>query len=479
MKAAVYKRLYKYPELDKLLNECFSITGDANEADIVVTDNIDVLKENKLNIIISDNVPENHVAIPTNHTPEAMLDYVKLIVKTYSISPRIDKISFLQEQNALLSEANKGLVELYNLIDNKNHQIEFLKNKLENIINSAGESIVELSEDYIITYANMKFSDTTGYAHDKTAGINFLSMIHPDDLEKFKETISLVHTEKTSNVQVRLKVENGAYITINAYMTEIKNSVPHYEIIFEDISKKLLIEQHMKKLEEKAIVAGFSRHLSHNILNALTVAAGFLRKIRSETSLNEQQEQKWNVIEHKCRLIEEIVTGYNDYTNAISMRLEDTVDIAEFISDTAKELADKTFSKNFSAFLFYFTDQYTLTTEFNHKKGYEIHASKMFLKMALCYMLKDSIRYFDEYAPLNFKLRTESVNGRFCVILRLYGVDVSSAILETMLQPWNHQVLSQSFDYWGIVITNVIVEKHGGIMSLRKDSEGISFVIEF
>lgn len=479
MRALIFKRLYNYQELDKLLDSSFSIVSDVNDADIVITDNIDVLKDNKLNIIISDDVPENHVSIMTKTPPSMMLEAIKLIVKTYSISPRIDKISFLQEQNALLSEANKGLVELYNLIDNKNHQIEFLKNKLENIINSAGESIVEIDENSIVTYANIKFSDTTGYAHDSCPGIDFLSLVHSDDRAKFSEVMKQVLTEKTSNLQMKLKMENGAFITVNAYLTVVNNSVPHYEIIFEDISKKLLIEQHMKKLEEKAIVAGFSRHLSHNILNALTVAAGFLRKIRSESVINEQQEQKWNVIEHKCKLIEEIVTGYNDYTNAISMRIEEEIDLASFVHETAHELAEKTFSKNFSAFLFNFTDQYELTTEFNFSGECPVKASKMFLKMAMCYMLKDSIRYFDEYVPLRFKLMTEKVNGRFCIILRVYDVDVSTAILGTMLQPWNHQVLSQSFDYWGIVITNVIVEKHGGIMSLRKDSDGLSFIIEF
>ncbi len=107
-----------------------------------------MLKEARLNIIISSNVPENNVSVSPDLDPASMLEAIKLSVKTYSISPRINKISILQEQNALLSEANKGLVELYNLIDNKkNHQIEFLKkNKLENIINSAGESIVEIDD---------------------------------------------------------------------------------------------------------------------------------------------------------------------------------------------------------------------------------------------------------------------------------------------------------------------------------------------
>jgi PAS domain S-box-containing protein len=450
-----------------------------HKADIIITDNTDLLKEASLNIIISDNVPECHVGISPNLPLEAILEAVKVTIKTYSISPRIDKIAILQEQNALLSEANKGLVELYNLIDNKNQQIVFLKNKLENIINSAGESIVEIDNNLNIVYANLKFSDTTGYKGDSWKSMKFLDLVHEDNKGLFCEKIKLVLQEKTANIEMKLKVENGAYITVNAYMTIIKNGEPHFEIIFEDISNKLLMEQHVKKLEEKAIVAGFSRHLSHNILNALTVAAGFMKKIRQETSANDTLEHKWNIIDMKCKLIEEIVTGYNDYTNAISLHLDDHFDMAEFMRQTVQELHEKNFSKNFSAFLYYFLDQYEVNPEFHIDASFNFKGSKMFLKMALCYIIKDSIRYFNEYTPLNFNIVVSSMNDRLSILIKLNNVDVPTSILDTMFQPWNHQILSQSFDYWGIVIANVIIERHGGVMNLRKENSGLSFIIEF
>ncbi len=223
----------------------------------------------------------------------------------------------------------------------------------------------------------------------------------------------------------------------------------------------------------------FSRHLSHNILNALTVAAGFFRKIRQETQLNDSQGHKWNIIEQKFKLIEEIVTGYNDYTNAISMQMEEVMELTGFISHLAKELKSKTFSKNFSAFLYNFLEQYNLEIDLRSDKQYTIDGSPVFLKMALCYIIKDSIRYFDEFIPLSFNLVTEDFNNKLRVSLVVMDVDVPSAILDTMLQPWNHQVLSQSFDYWGIVIANVIIEKTRRQNELVKQPEGLAYIIEF
>jgi len=479
LKPILYKKLFNHSELDKLLDGCFSFTNNINDADVIITDNSDMLKEARLNIIITADIPENNVSISPELDPIGMLESIKLSVKTYTISPRINKIAMLLEQNALLSEANKGLVELYNLIDNKNHQIEFLKNKLENIINSAGESIVEIDNNNVISYANKKFEDTTGYGHTMWNEMNFLELIHPEFREAYIKTIKVVSKEKTSNIQMKLKVANGAFITVYAYLTVIKNGDTHFEIIFEDISKKLLMEQHVKKLEEKAIVAGFSRHLSHNILNALTVAAGFLRKIKQEACISDSLEHKWNIVEQKCKLIEEIVTGYNDYTNAISMQMEDSFDLNDYVQKLTGEISEKTFSKNFSAYLYYFLDQYELTLTHKSNEPFKVDGSTMFLKMALCYIMKDSIRYFDEYTPLRFNIVTEKIDEKFMMMIQVPDVDVPAAILDTMLQPWNHQVLSQSFDYWGIVIANVIIEKHGGMMTLRKDPEGLSYIIEF
>lgn len=242
LKPRLYKKkLFEHSELDRLLDECFRFTNNPNEADVIITDNKDMLKEARLNIIISSNVPENNVSVSPDLDPASMLEAIKLSVKTYSISPRINKISILQEQNALLSEANKGLVELYNLIDNKkNHQIEFLKkNKLENIINSAGESIVEIDDKKnTIVYINQKFIDTTGYSRKDCEGLSFIDIVHHEHIDSYLNTIKVVAEEKTSNIEMKLKVSNGAFITVNAYLTVINNGEMHFEIIFEDISKK-------------------------------------------------------------------------------------------------------------------------------------------------------------------------------------------------------------------------------------------------
>ncbi len=479
LKVRLYKDLGDNPGLNTFLEDNFPFEAATDTADIIITDSVDKTHSGKLNILLVNEDSDRCVTISPDIRPEFIVERIQMLAKSYSVSPRAAKISSLQEQNALLSEANKGLVELYNLIENKNSQIQFLKNKLENIINSAGESIVEINTDGTIVFTNIRFEDTTGFNGEQSIGMNFVELITKEDRERFMEILSEIHGARAAEMTTKLMNRNGEYFDIQGYITEIQGDELHYEIIFQDISKRVELERQMKQLEEKAIVAGFSRHLSHNILNALTVAGGFINKIRRETSETDSLKHRWRIVDDKCKLIEEIVTGYNDYTNVISLKHSDYVNLPEFYADLIRSLREKTFEKAFSAFLYNYTDNYEINFTNGYSGSFRAQANKNFLKLGLCYIIKDTIRFFADELPLVYNMSMRVEGGRFIVQVSLPNVDVPEPILETMCQPWNHHMLSQSFDYWGIVIANVIQEKHGGSFHLEKENGGIVITLEY
>ncbi|MGE4496637.1 MAG: PAS domain S-box protein [Deferribacterales bacterium] len=479
MEARIFKSLGAYPEIDSGLSRQFSFTPSPDLADILVVDSYENTSKDKVNILITNDKYNDVLCISPSEAPEVIINSLRLIIKGYSISPRINKLRALEEQNALLSEANKGLVELYNLIESKNNQIQFLKNKLENIINSAGESIVEINEGGEIIFANNKFSTTTGYAKEQTERMNFILLLESDRRAEFVEGLKSLVGDTIGDINARLKKRDGEYIDIQGYMTLIKGKDIHYELIFQDISRKLQLEKQMKYLEEKAIVSGLSRHLSHNILNALTVAGGFLKKIKESGEQTDMMKHRWQIVDDKFKLIEEIVTGYNDYTNVINLKYTDNLDIADFFHGLIRAVSLKKFDKTFSAFLYNFLDHYEIDCTFRFTRSCRMEANKNFLKLGFCYILKDTIRYFGDEPPMKFKITTEVLHGRFAISIYVDDLDVPQPVLETMCQPWNHNMLSQSFDYWGIVIASVIMEKHGGNLSIEKSNGGMKIIMLF
>lgn len=456
----------------------YDIVPDVALAEILLVSSSKNVIDGKINIVLGGEPSESYIDAPENITDNELNHLLSIISITYYTSPRIKKIEILNEQNELLSEANKGLVDLYNLIDNKNKQIEYLKNKLEKIINSAASGILEVNAERKIVFANRMFFYLTGYEPEEVTDIDFLKLLVSGQRDDFILSMTKASEEGVTAFASKMIRKDGIEIDIDGHITILEDEGGSLEIIFDDISEKLKIDAKVKKLEEKAIVAGFSRHLSHNILNALTVSSGFIKKIKGRCE-NTKIDPMWKIVDDKCMVIEEIVTGYNDYTNAISMKVKDRVDLKSFYESLIKDLALKEFEKTFSAFLYNFTDSYSISYNFSYKNIFEIDCNIHFLKLALCYIIKDTIRFFSDSLPLSFHVKTIDHYGRFALKVEVHNVEVNQDILDTMFQPWNHQMLSQSFDYWGIVIANVIAEKHGGLVHLKREDYGVSFIIGF
>lgn len=475
----IFKSLENYPELDSFLSGKFSFTQSLDLADILITDDPAKAAKDKLTILIGKDCPKDMLCIDPTSGFAAAASTIDIAVKAYSVSPASVKIRELQERNALLTEANQGLVELYNLIETKNNQIQYLKNKLENIINSAGESIVEMDENGGILFVNNKFTDVTGYSKEQAEYMNLILLLEENTRKEFYSSFKSLIGDTIKEVKTRLKRRDGEYIDIQGYMTLIKGQNINYELIFQDISKKLKLEKQMKVLEEKAIVSGFSRHLSHNILNALTIAGGFLKKIKESSTTTDIMKHRWLIVEDKFKLIEEIVTGYNDYTNVIGLKYTDSLDIADFFHGLVKSVAAKNFDRTFSAFLYNFRDQYDIEYDFRFEGVCRMEANKNYLKLAFCYIIKDIIRYFADEQPMQFRVVTDVYEGRFGVGIYIHNLDVPQPVLDTMCQPWNHNMLAQSFDYWGIVIAAIVIEKHDGKLSIERLNGGIKILMLF
>ena len=103
----------------------------------------------------------------------------------------------------------------------------------------------------------------------------------------------------------------------------------------------------------------------------------------------------------------------------------------------------------------------------------------MFLKLAVCYILKDNIRYFSNCQSLHFKITLSTTSDFFTINIDLEGVEAPDYIIESMFSPWKHTMLSQSFDYWGIVIAGTIVERHHGKSKVERIENGLRFTFEF
>ena len=464
MKDRIYLDLPTMPKLKKELSKIFDICSLADDADVVIAERSDNYIHNSLLICISsDNAEkvEDVVYLSDKLRITQLIQSIKISISTYSVLKYKDRTSNRATGNTSEHDAT----------------VEYFISRLENILNSAPESIIEVDVTGAILFHNVKFSQI----YDPDCSIiegNIFDIFDAETSAELKKYMSWELTDKNTEFIGKLVKKNGLIINIIGHITALAGDNYHFEIIFDDITSKIAKLQKMKKIEEQSIVAGFARHLSHNVMNALTAAGGFIRQIKAKTENNLHTQNVWRIIDEKLSLIEEVVAAYNDFTHATSLITNEKVELYNFFKTLMTDIKEKRLDRNFSAYLYKFTDFYNMECDFSKGKVFESRANKMFLKLAVCYILKDCIRYFGGNI-LDCSIKLENINDEFLVIISIKNVDVSDNILSTMFRPWDHQMLTQSFDYWGIVIAGTIMEKHNGKAEINKQDNDLNFILKF
>lgn len=456
----VYVNLPHYEGIAKELNEHFKLC-DKNEAHAIVTEFPDEYSPSCFVIIIKDKNPHNgSYYIDSSSDLESIKTAVHASLDTFFMTKIAGKYSPYMEKEGGLQ------------------RITYFMNKLEHILNSSPESIVEIDLTGDIFFYNRKFAKV--YQDDDfLIEENIFKIFDENTASEVKRCMGAALQGTDSNFSGKLINKKGESISIAGHVIALSDDSYNFEIIFDDITTKISKILQMRKIEEQSIVAGFSRHLSHNVMNALTAAGGFIRQIKLKTESDAHMQNLWKIVDNKLLLIEEIIAGYNDYTHAISFKLNENVDINEFFSQLVTSLAEKNIDRNFTAYLYKFTDSYEIEYDFSESRSFHILCNKMFLKLAVCYILKDNIRYFSNCQTLNFKIKLFADYDIFTMQIDLFNVEAPDYIIDSMFSPWKHTMLSQSFDYWGIVIAGTIVERHHGKSKVERIDNGLRFTFEF
>ncbi len=456
----VYVNLPHYEGITNELNEHFKLCS-INEAHAIVTEFPDEYSPSCFVIIIKDKDPHNGSYFINNSSDiETIKTSVKASLDTFFMTKIAGKYSPYMEK--------EGGVQ----------RISYFMNKLEHILNTSPESIVEIDLTGNIFFYNRKFAKVY-QCDDFLIEENIFKMLDENTVTEVKRCMGAALQGTDSNFSGKLINKKGENISIAGHVIALSDDSYNFEIIFDDITTKITKILQMRKIEEQSIVAGFSRHLSHNVMNALTAAGGFIRQIKAKTEYDAHMQNLWKIVDNKLLLIEEIIAGYNDYTHATSFKLTENIDINEFMSQLIVSLAEKNVDRNFTAYLYKFIDGYNIEYDFSESRSFHILSNKMFLKLAVCYILKDNIRYFFNSNTLHFKIKLSTNSDYFTMQIDLDGVDAPDYIIDSMFIPWKHNALSQSFDYWGIVIAETIVERHHGKSKVERIDNGLRFTFEF
>lgn len=208
----------------------------------------------------------------------------------------------------------------------------------------------------MITYANDKFCETSGYSNEELVGSNhriLKSGLHPDAF--FKQMYETISSGKVWRGEIQNRRKDGTLYWVD---TTIVPSLDHegkplrYVAIRRDISKRKAFEESLKAAKETAESANRSRgeflaNMSHEIRTPMTSILGYADILREKLT-DPQDRQSIDTIRHNGHFLLQIINDILDLSKIDSGKLQiepQAVELRNLFADVESLMAMRAVEK--------------------------------------------------------------------------------------------------------------------------------------
>jgi PAS domain S-box-containing protein len=248
---------------------------------------------------------------------EVAVECMRMGASNYVLKNNLIRLPFsvieaLKKKEAILGEANA----LKNLKDSES--------RLHAIANAAGDGIIMLDGDGVISFWNPAAEKVFGYTHEEAVGQNLHTFIVPERYRgKYFDMFPAFQRTGTGNaVGKTLELsglhKNGQELCISLTLTAVKvQEIWHAVGIVRDITKNKQVEKELISAKERAeasdkLKTAFINNISHEVRTPLNGILGFSDLITSDDNTPEDREQYKSLIKISSARLLNTITNYMD-----------------------------------------------------------------------------------------------------------------------------------------------------------------------
>jgi PAS domain S-box-containing protein len=218
-----------------------------------------------------------------------------------------------------------GALQDVTVVVNNQQDAISLKNELNHFEHSISKFLIVAKTDPrgIITYANDKFCEISGYKRAELIGKDH--RIVNSDTHSFDFFFTLWNTIKSGNPWEGIicnKAKDGSLYWVQTFIfpqVDSKGNIIEYYSIRFDITDRIQLTEELNEEKERATFASqlaavgeLSAGIAHEIANPLTVISGNLLMLRKEDLANERKEKLINTIDRSVSRIGKIIKGLHN-----------------------------------------------------------------------------------------------------------------------------------------------------------------------
>lgn len=339
-------------------------------------------------------------------------------------------------------------------------------NLLHDVLDRAGLGMASVGRDGVLLTTNREAEEILG---GPCAGRMLTDVVLEKDRGRLEEAIRTLRQGGRSVVELEVECPGpGDTRHLTLILVPPQPGGP-LECAIVDRTWRLHHERCLRKLEERAIVAGFSRHLSHVLINATLSLGSHLKQVERRTrdcpEASAATSQAWRDLER----VEEVVRGYQDYVALMGIVPREVSPFGLAVADFVASLGEEgdTAVRRIVASV---QGRLQLVTRDNASKHVAVALDPSFFNKGLAYLLRGAVHNAlarGGAEPVELHLTTWNDHRWAMLELATPGIVTPPDAMASLYSPWLHQMLVQTFDDWGVTIANGMTEQLRGSLTVE------------
>ncbi|MBS4178716.1 ATP-binding protein [Lederbergia citrea] len=356
--------------------------------------------------------------------------------------------------------------KLYRIITEKNSMKKILQAseaKYRLITENTSDLIVVMEKKGLISYFSPSHELVLGYKESELKNIGPDVMVHPDDIDLYKNTIkTLFENKESQTMEFRLRHQQGHWIEFESSCKPVmgeNSKVEHTVIVSRDISERKKAEEYLLQSEKLSIVGELAAGVAHEIRNPLTTIKGFVQLYKSDHAI-----AFTDLLLSELERIETITSELLSLGKP-QAHLMSRANLRDMIENTLNLLLPQANMNNIQFKWSYDHTAFFITCEQNQ------------IKQVFINILKNGIEAMNEGGDIEINLR-KGAEGECIISFQDYGNGIPEELLPRLGEPFYS--LKEKGTGLGLMICHKIIKQHYGVITYQsKESEGTLVEIMF
>lgn len=354
---------------------------------------------------------------------------------------------------ALLIESYLKLFRLNNRLTNMYKMVEASESKYRIIAENTSDLIIVMNEEQSIIYYSPSHVNVLGFQGNELESFGKYKLIHPDDVDKFINTIKLMYEIKISeSIEFRMMHKDGRWLAFESRCMPVRGEnglIENIVIISRDITERKAAEEILLRSEKLSIVGELAAGIAHEIRNPLTTIKGFMQLYkRGDSSIDE-------LLLSELDRIETITSQLLSLGKPQAVQLNRT-NVLELIEGTLELLAPEAMMSNIQFKLKFEEPSYFITCEKNQ------------LKQVFLNVLKNAMEAMKDGGEIQISLR-KGPDDECVIAIQDQGCGIPKELLPRLGEPF--YTLKEKGTGLGLMMCNKIIKQHHGSITFNSNGK--------